>query len=75
MSLYSGPIFPCTHSSPQHAHSRSRFLSKYSPSFNLVTYAHHFVSQEAAIQRDAAMREEYRAYMRKVPAKVIPYVW
>ncbi|KAF8556525.1 hypothetical protein OG21DRAFT_1408886 [Imleria badia] len=31
--------------------------------------------EEEVIQRDAAMREEYRAYMHKVPAKVIPYVW
>ncbi|KAF8124763.1 hypothetical protein EV363DRAFT_1403047 [Boletus edulis] len=31
--------------------------------------------EEEAIQRDAAIREEYRAYMRKVPARLVPYVW
>ncbi|KAF8442144.1 hypothetical protein L210DRAFT_3535884 [Boletus edulis BED1] len=31
--------------------------------------------EEEAIQRDAATREEYRAYMRKVPARLVPYVW
>lgn len=31
--------------------------------------------QEEAILRDDAVKEEYREYMCKVPAKLIPYVW
>ncbi|KAH0833447.1 hypothetical protein J3R83DRAFT_12562 [Lanmaoa asiatica] len=31
--------------------------------------------EEEAIQRDEAMREEYRAYMKKVPSKLVPHVW
>ena len=33
------------------------------------------VCQEEVIQRDDAIRKEYRAYMHKVPARLIPYVW
>ena len=33
------------------------------------------VCQEEVIQRDDGIREEYRAYMRKVPARLVPYVW
>ncbi|KAF9228250.1 hypothetical protein BS17DRAFT_745575 [Gyrodon lividus] len=31
--------------------------------------------EENAIQQDAGIGEEYRAYMKKVPARVIPYIW
>ncbi|KAF9223285.1 hypothetical protein BS17DRAFT_781622 [Gyrodon lividus] len=31
--------------------------------------------EESLIQQDEAIREEYRAYMKKVPARVIPYIW
>jgi len=38
-------------------------------------YSWVFVRQEEAIQRDDVVREEYRKYMRKVPARLIPLVW
>ena len=38
-------------------------------------YSWVFVCQEEAIQRDDGIREEYRTYMRKVPARLVPYVW
>ena len=38
-------------------------------------YSWVFVCQEEVIQRDDVIREEYRAYMRKVPARLVPYVW
>ncbi|KAN0092639.1 hypothetical protein V8E55_003423 [Tylopilus felleus] len=31
--------------------------------------------EEEAILRDDGIREEYRAYMRKVPTRLVPYVW
>jgi len=31
--------------------------------------------EESLIQKDDAVREEYRQYMRKVPARILPYVW
>ncbi|KAF9223284.1 hypothetical protein BS17DRAFT_781620 [Gyrodon lividus] len=31
--------------------------------------------EESLIQQDEVIREEYRAYMKKVPARIIPYIW
>ncbi|KAF8837062.1 hypothetical protein BDN67DRAFT_935984 [Paxillus ammoniavirescens] len=31
--------------------------------------------EETAIQQDAGTRDEYRAYMKKVPARFIPNIW
>jgi protein-S-isoprenylcysteine O-methyltransferase Ste14 len=31
--------------------------------------------EEETIQRDDGIREEYRAYKRKVPARLVPYIW
>ncbi|KAH0833436.1 hypothetical protein J3R83DRAFT_12550 [Lanmaoa asiatica] len=31
--------------------------------------------QEDMIQRDEGMKEEYGAYKKRVPARVIPYIW
>ncbi|KAH0833448.1 hypothetical protein J3R83DRAFT_12563 [Lanmaoa asiatica] len=51
----------------------------YAPLFALVATATVFAVkipiEEEAIQRDEAMREEYRAYMKKVPSKLVPRVW
>ncbi|KAN0092593.1 hypothetical protein V8E55_003377 [Tylopilus felleus] len=51
----------------------------YAPLFALVAavvvYAVKIPIEEEAILRDDAVKEEYREYMCKVPAKLIPYVW
>ncbi|KAF8124747.1 hypothetical protein EV363DRAFT_700269 [Boletus edulis] len=31
--------------------------------------------EESLIQKDDAVRDEYRKYMKEVPARIIPYVW
>ncbi|KIJ12323.1 hypothetical protein PAXINDRAFT_156963 [Paxillus involutus ATCC 200175] len=31
--------------------------------------------EESTILQDERVREEYRAYMKKVPARLIPYIW
>ncbi|KAF9233182.1 hypothetical protein BU15DRAFT_90473 [Melanogaster broomeanus] len=31
--------------------------------------------EESVIQQDEETREEYRAYMKKVPSRLIPYIW
>ncbi|KAF8124805.1 hypothetical protein EV363DRAFT_701465 [Boletus edulis] len=59
--------------------SQSLVFWSYVPLFALVAVAGVFAIkiniEEEVIQRDDAIREEYRAYMRKVPARLVPYVW
>jgi protein-S-isoprenylcysteine O-methyltransferase Ste14 len=31
--------------------------------------------EESLIQKDDAVKDEYRKYMKKVPARILPYVW
>ncbi|KAF8124803.1 hypothetical protein EV363DRAFT_1403066 [Boletus edulis] len=40
-----------------------------------VVFAVKIPIEEEAILRDDAVKEQYRAYMHKVPAKLVPYVW
>ncbi|KAF8837061.1 hypothetical protein BDN67DRAFT_973480 [Paxillus ammoniavirescens] len=51
----------------------------YIPLFTLAIIAAVFVVklpiEESTILQDERVREEYRAYMKKVPARLIPYIW
>ncbi|KIK80523.1 hypothetical protein PAXRUDRAFT_833470 [Paxillus rubicundulus Ve08.2h10] len=51
----------------------------YVPLFSLAIIATVFVIklpiEENTILQDERVREEYRAYMKKVPARLIPYIW
>ena len=40
-----------------------------------MTYSRLIILQEELIMKDPGVGAEYRAYMERVPARLIPFVW